>query len=186
MAVVYSGYTLYFASPEPLSTSDRGWTMVQGRDFIWGCQNGWMAPELLLPQHAAKAAFFRQIGRYRVAGRRFLAYGQPVGLVDHAQIVTEPWATGPACLPVVLGSTWRAADRALGVFLVNQLDTESAIDLALAPGEYGLEPGPTGYVVQRRGPDPDGAVETVRAGTVTRTEVLGPTEIRFLEIRRQG
>jgi hypothetical protein len=185
MAAVYSGYTLYFASPEALSTSDRGWAMVQGRDFLWGCQNGWMTPDLLRPEHAAKAAFLRQLGQYRVAGRDYLTYGQLVGLIDHPQTVTEPWAAATVTLPVVQGSIWRAGDGRLAVFLVNYLDTSSRIDLKVTPAQYGLQPGPAGYTVQRLGPDSETAPQAVCGMVVNRTETLGPTQIRFLEIRQQ-
>jgi hypothetical protein len=182
MTAVYSGYSLYFASPEPLDQSDRGWIMVQGRDFLWGCQNGWMGLELLQPEHAAKAAFFKQIGQYRVAGRKFLTYGELVGFLNHPQTLTENWATGPATLPVVQGSIWRAEDGSLGIFLVNYLDRESTMAFILDPREYGLAPGPSGYAVERVDPPSHRLLEILPGPPLARTETLGPTQIRFLTI----
>ncbi|MCE9613858.1 MAG: DUF6259 domain-containing protein [Lentisphaerae bacterium] len=186
MTAVYAGYSLYFASPEPLKTSDRGWIMIQGRDFLWGCQNGWMGPELLAPEHAAKAAFFKQIGQYRVLGRPFLTYGELVGFINHPETVTEPWATGPATLPIAQGAIWRAEDGSLGVFLVNYLDRDVPLTFTLDPAHYGLAPGRDGYRVRRV--DSAGAPvdEAPAAGARPRTETLGPTQIRLLEIRAAG
>lgn len=183
MAAVYAGYSLYFASPEPLKTSDRGWIMIQGRDFLWGCQNGWMGTDLLAPENAAKAAFLRQIGQYRVAGRAFLTYGELVGFIHHAETVTEPWASGPATLPIAQGSIWRAEDGSLGVFLVNYLDRDVTLAFALDPAQYGLAPGHEGYRVRRVDQGGGQAEERGTSRILKHSETLGPTEIRFLEVR---
>jgi len=68
--------------------------MAQGRAFLWGIQNGWMGFELFNPEHAKKAAYLKKVGKYRIAGKKFLTFGELVDLVNPTSdigTITEPW-----------------------------------------------------------------------------------------------
>lgn len=82
LPAVYSGYTIYFASPSWLDHGDRAFIMNQGRVFAWGCQNGWMGLDLLKPEHRQKLAYLKKIGAYRLAARKFLMYGELVDMLE--------------------------------------------------------------------------------------------------------
>ena len=71
LEVVYSGYTLFFASPCDYRKSDRYFRFAEGRPFLDGRQIGWMNTSFFAPERAAKAAFFKECARYRVAARKF-------------------------------------------------------------------------------------------------------------------
>ncbi len=195
MTAVYSGYSIYFSSPAWFQHGDRAWIMAQGRDFTWGCQNGWMSPsELLRPEHANKAAYLKQVGKYRVATKKFLTYGELVDLVEptnHIETVTEFWpdhSGNPknATLPSAQGAIWKAEDGSLGIFLVNYLNEENTIDFTIDPLEYGLAATREGtseaYRLTRIKPEGNYTEGTTPRGTIQRSETLGPWEIRVLEI----
>ncbi len=187
---VYSGYSLYFSSPAWFEHGDRSWIMVQGRDFLWGTQNGWMSMELMAPEHKNKAAFLKQVGKYRVAGRKFLTYGELVDLVqadNTLPTVTETWpdqSNNPreATLPAVQGAIWKAEDGTLGVFLVNYREEDTAIEFTVDPARYGLSEANGGYTVTEITPDSRMEAENISGDVISRKETLGPWEIRLLEI----
>jgi hypothetical protein len=195
LTAVYSGYASYFGTNTFFNYTDRAWIMREGRDFLWGCQNGWMSPgQLLSPGNAAKAAFLRQVGKYRVVGSEYLNYGELVGLVDHpSRTVTEPWPShdaGEVTLPAVQGSVWKAADGSLGVFLVNYDARPNTIRFELEPARQGLDSDGR-YAVTRIGAEGESQGRRTLVGPKLRLrESLGPREIRFLRVtsasQRQG
>ncbi len=167
LAAVYSGTNrVYFGTNTFLSYTDRAWIMREGRDFLWGTACGWFNPRVLLqPEHATKAQFLRKIGKMRVAGREYISYGELVGLIDHpSQTVTEEWPShgaGKVTLPSVQGSIWKARDGSLGIFLVNYLERESAIDIEVDTSRYNLD-----------------------LGVFNQEVILGPWEIRLIEVAK--
>ncbi|MBN2456172.1 MAG: hypothetical protein JXB29_06530 [Sedimentisphaerales bacterium] len=196
LAAVYGDYAIYMGSPASFRCTDRGWIMIQGRDFIWGCQNGWMGFDVFKPEHSNKAAYLKKIGKYRVAAKKFLTYGELVDTIEHTETVTEPWytrqapATGPyrgresrQTLPIIQGSIFKAEDDSLGIFLVNYLKKESTIDFCVEPSQYGIKSPSGKYVISRISPECNKIEGTVPAGIIKRMEMLGPWEIRVLEIK---
>lgn len=185
---VYSGYTLYFGTPADLNkNTDRGWIMHQGRSFIWGCQNGWMGFELFKPEYAKRASYLKEIGKYRVATKKFLTYGELVDVIGHSETVTEKWnawfTESTATLPVIQGAIWKAEDGSLGVFVVNYLEKEGVINLNIDPANYGLVSKSGKYTIARIRPDGN-RVESVRSvGTINRTVKLGSWGISVFEIK---
>lgn len=190
LGAVYSGYTIYFGTPASLNGNTvRGWNMFQGRSFLWGVQNGRMGPDLLSPQHAEKAAFLKNIGKYRVAGKKFLTFGEFVDVLSHSETVTENWDAGlsktTAVLPVIQGSLWKAEDGSLGVFLVNYLAEERTIDLNIDPRKYGIGTASSKYKITRISPDGNKAEPKKHMGTIKRTEKLGPSAISVFEVKEE-
>jgi hypothetical protein len=188
MQAVYSGYTLYlFSCYLSLGgNTDRGWKMLNGRSFIWGKQNGWVSFDILKPEYTSRAEYLKKIGKYRVATKKFLTYGELVDTIGYNETVTEIWdvkgTLSTAKLPAIQGAVWKAEDGSLGVFLVNYLDTEKNIDLDIDPRRYGLNSASGQFVVRQVNPEgnPDKAERLT--GALKRTEKLAPFDIRVLEI----
>lgn len=189
LSAVYSGYTSYFGTNTPFNYTDRAWIMREGRDFLWGSQNGWMHPgQLLAPENAVKAEFFRRIGKYRVAGGKFLTYGELVGFIDRPEATVQgEWPShgaGTVTLPAVQGSIWTANDGSVGIFLVNYLAEPQAIDLDLDLTPHGL-PVSIGRPLLLTSIGLEGErsdAGSVPNGILKRRESLHPWEIRLLEI----
>jgi hypothetical protein len=192
VTTVYNDYTKYFASNTSLDGTLRAFMMVEGRDFIWGSQLGWMGFELLDPANRDKAEYLRRLGQYREATRKFLTFGELVGPVNPklgVATITEQWRgwsgeAFPAELPAVMASLWRAQDGSIGLFVVN-LDT--------APQEFSYRihlqivdrPGwdETGVVMRRIAPEGTIPVYEAADGTIEDELTLDPGEILVLEGR---
>ena len=192
LPAVYSGYSIYFGSPAWFGHGDRAWIMAQGRDFLWAAQNGWMGFELFEAKHAKKAAYLKKVGKYRVAAKKFLTFGELVDLVEptnHIETITERWpdhANNPrdATLPSVQGSLWKAEDGTLGVFLANYLEKDNTIEFNVDPAKYAIARSAK-LEIARITPENRTVEGMVPYGPVNRSENLGPWEIRVLEIRRK-
>lgn len=189
MPAVYSGYTIYFASPHDLAATDRSFVMCQGRDFLWGCQNGWMGFDLLESRHVAKAEYLKKIGKYRVAGKKYLTYGELAGIVKPQNTVptaTEIWKNQGgqeenATIPGAMGTIWKSEDGSLAVFMANFLDSETTLAYSFNPGDYGMK-SRGGYRVMNVTPEGSYEEAKVSAGRFERTDHLGAREIRIIEI----
>ena len=189
MTAVYSGYTLYFSSPHPTNHGLRSFVMAQARDFIWGCQLGWMSPGM--PDDFKE--YFRMLGKLRVQTREFLTYGELVGElrpvsadVMNAGSCTElpeaialdtvtavwPWwgqiKTGT--LPAVMSTVWRAENGDLGLFIVNLSEQKRAFTYAYDPARFGLDAEELTYTQITV----DGAGESVR--------VEGGIQVKSIEL----
>jgi hypothetical protein len=164
--------------------------MAQGRAFLWGIQNGWMGFELFSPQHAKKAAYLKEVGKYRIVGKKFLTFGELVDLVEptnHINSITEPWpdhGNNPrnATLSSVQGSVWKAEDGSLGIFLANYLEKDNTIEFTINPVKYGVDVPTPGFAITQVKPDGNHLLRTALSGIISRTENLGPWELRLLEI----
>jgi len=176
LPAIYSGYTIYFASSEgALKTlSDSQWVMELGRDFLWGCQNGWFGFNLFRPENEAKKAYLRTLGKARVAGGKYLTYGELVGLFD------DGTRSDFRNTPFVEGSIWKGEDGSLGVVIANYKNQEGTVSYVMDPSVYGLDTG-NGYRSTRLHPDA-AAPLVLPAGVIRLEETLGPLEIRILEI----
>ena len=187
MEVVYSGYTLFFGSPcDYAGRSNRFFRWAQGEAMMDGRQNGWMTFGLFEPAYAAKADYFRQCGRYRVAAKKFLTYGQLLGPLEPSQPVPTFTEEGfgwqqkhSGTVAGAEGRLWKAEDGHLGVFLANYLDERVAFPYRIDPADFGLKGGE--YVLTELSPDGSKALARVK-GPVQRTEALGPGQIQVIEI----
>ena len=191
---VYSGYSLYFGSPAWFEHGDRAWIMAQGRAFLWGCQNGWMGFELFNPEHSKKADYLKRVGKYRIATRKFLTFGELVDIIkptNNVESITERWpdhGNNPrnATLPSIQGSIWKAEDGMLAVFLANYLEKENTVEFIIEPSRYGVKGASTGFAVTRISPEGNRSEGTVPQKTIKRIETLEGWEIRVLEIKEDS
>ncbi len=186
MQVVYSGYTLFFGSPCDYARSDRFFNFAQGQALIDGRQNGWIDLGLFKPEHAQKAEYFRQCGRYRVAGRKFLTCGRLLRPVEPTNVIptfTEDgfgWQTKhKGTVPCAEARLWQAEDGHLGVFMANYVGEQIPFSYNVDPAQFGLK----GSRFQLTEITPDGPVPTATvSGPLRRTEDLAPRKIKVIEI----
>ena len=145
MTAVYSGHTVYFSSPSAVNDELRAFCASQGRDWLWGCQLGWMGFELLAPENRAKAEYLRDLAKQRLAAAKFMVYGELLGEVKPLSDVPRiemTWNRGwgakgahRAVLPAAMATLWRAADGQLAVAMTNWDDSEHAFRYRLADGD---------------------------------------------------
>lgn len=186
MQVVYSGYTLLFGSPVDYTKSDTLFNFAQGQAFLDGKQIGWMSLGLFKPEYQAKADYFRQCARYRVASRKFLTYGrllqplEPVNPVPSFSDDNFGWSRkhrGTA--PIAEGRLWQAEDGHLGVLLANYGNEEVPFTWDVEPGQFGMKGG-KGKLIEIS-PDGNHSLEAF-AGRIRRTEKLPGRQLRVIEI----
>jgi hypothetical protein len=190
MPAVYSGYAVYIGSPTAPHITEQAFVAAQARAFTWGCQNGWMAPNLHRdPAHQGKMAYLKRIAQYHVAANKFFTYGELLNLLPPSApvgTVTVKWPDykamdQPVELPSVLGALWRAQDGHLGVVLCNITDEPAAYPYAVDAPAHGL-PASGAYRLEHSAPAGRSYIGEQPAGVVRRTENLAPREIRVLEI----
>jgi hypothetical protein len=186
MQVVYSGYTLFFASPCDYTLTDRFFRYAQGQALIDGRQNGWMHVDLFTEPYARKADYLRACARYRIAGSKFLTYGDLLGPIEPQKPVPTVEEDGfgwgvkrRAAIPAAEGRLWRSEDGRLGVFLVNYTGEPVPFHFRIDPAVHGVK----GARYALTEVSPDGAKPLGKAsGAVLRSELLAPAGIRLIEI----
>ncbi|MBR4170233.1 MAG: hypothetical protein IKR48_01120 [Kiritimatiellae bacterium] len=116
LPAVYSGYTVYFSSPQDSHDSLDSFCAMQGRDFLWGCQLGWNPPWILDAAHEGHRAFTVRLCRERLTHKQFFLEGELMG-----ELPTPPgfptvevnWHRKPSVscrMPAVMGTVWRDAE----------------------------------------------------------------------------
>ena len=149
LPAVYSGYTVYFGSPQSAKDSLDAFCAAQARDFLWGCQLGWNHEWILQPAHREKQQFQLELCRYRLAARAFMVEGQ---LLDELRPINEPplvthlWHRNQphtANLPTVMGTLWCDHSRErLAVAIVNTTDMAQAFAVRVEPERWLKNQGP--------------------------------------------
>jgi hypothetical protein len=183
LPAVYSGYTLYFTSPQEAQDDLDAFVMAQGRDFLWGCQLGWNGDWLLNPEHAAKLDFELALGRMHLAAKDFMVHGELLDEIRPLQplpVASSVWnrsSRHTASLAAVQGTLWRARDGRLAALLVNYTDRPVALSYEVRLGAGGPA---ADWLVQRLTPQGLAPWRQVRGPTVRRDEVLEGREIRAL------
>ena len=140
LPAVYSGYTVYFSSPQDAKDSLDAYCAMQGRDFLWGCQLGWNSGWPFNSKHKEHLAFTLRLCRERLAHKDFFVYGEILGEIQLCGALGEralpggtrscasiptiqgTWNRKPACgftLPAAMGTLWRARDGRRLACLVN-------------------------------------------------------------------
>jgi len=175
LPAVYSGYTMYFGSAEAaLGLSNEQWPIELGRDFLWGCQNGWFGFNLFNTENTQKKAYLRTLAQARVAGIKYLAEGELLGLIDdgsRSDYQDVPW---------LQGSIWKGEDGTLGIVIANYRTTPATLAMSFNPLHYALA-SPAGY--RRIQLHPAGSEPVaLPPGNIALNETLAPLEVRILAI----
>ena len=148
LPAVYSGYTIYFASPQSARDTEESFCVAQARDFLWGCQLGWNDPWILQEANRIKQQFQCELCRYRLAAKNFLVYGQlvdevhPSAAVQEAKLVWNRNTPHTARLPEVMGTVWRDGAGRMAVFVVNASGSPQTFSFQIAPERWLGERGP--------------------------------------------
>ena len=188
LPAVYSGYTIYFTSPQSGDDDLDAYAQAQGRDFLWGCQLGWNGTFMLAEPHREKLAFMLQASRLRVAAKKFMLFGRLLDEIRPTEPVppmTTTWnrrKPHPATLPSVMGTIWRSLDGELALAMVNTCGEPRTFAYTVNPRALLAKPGAS-WLVERL--TENGAMPTafVSDATIRRRETLAPREIRVLTIR---
>ena len=144
LPAVYSGYAVYFSSPQDANDSLDAYCAMQGRDFLWGCQLGWNSAWPFDAVHREHLDFTLRLCRERLAQKDFFVYGEllgelpleATGSTQTVPIVEGTWNRNPACnfkMPAAIGTLWRARDGRRLACLVNV--SGKAINIAWQPDE---------------------------------------------------
>ena len=111
-----------------------------------------------------------------MAGRKYLADGELVGLIDDGS------RSDYQDVPYVQGSVWKAEDGSLGVIIANCRAQTSSIACSLDPRDVGLRDS-VRYRCSKIHPAGGVAVD-LPAGMIAIHETLDPLEVRILAIAR--
>jgi hypothetical protein len=168
--------------------------MAEGRFFIWGYQPGWMPPWFMQPGHEKKAEYFKEIGKYRVATRKYLTYGELIDLIEPLNkipSVKEVWINQwgeekDAVIPSILGAVWKSENDDIAVFMVNLDQKIHEITYELNLEKYGVDvKNNAGFIVREIMPGKIFDLENINQSIIRRKEKLKPYEIKVLEFRRK-
>ena len=138
LPAIYSGYTIYFSSPQAGDDTLNAFCAAQGRDFLWGCQLGWNASWILDENHREKQKFQYELCKYRASARDFFLYGQlldDLSFENELPYIRHTWHRNWAhCanLPAVMGTIWQAPDGRNALFMVNVSAEEQAVSINLS------------------------------------------------------
>jgi hypothetical protein len=190
LPAVYSGYTLYFTSPQEAKDSLDAFVMAQGRDFLWGCQLGWMSNWLLNDAHRDKLDFLIRASQLRVAAQKFMVHGQllneirPTEPVPSMTVIWNRRNPHPATLPAAQGTLWRSMDGQLAAVFFNAADEPRELAWRVKPATWGVQG--QAWLVERLLPDGTVPTQASEGDTVVRRERLAPHEVRALILRPAG
>ncbi|MBN2449099.1 MAG: hypothetical protein JXR77_01840 [Lentisphaeria bacterium] len=187
LPAVYSGYTVYFTSPQAAEDDLDAFAAAQGRDFLWGCQLGWNGNWLLRPEHRDKLEFQLDLCQLRLAGREFMVFGEllgeiePLDPVPHHSVVWNRTERHTARTPQVRGTLWRSRHGRLGVFLVNAAAEPRRLRYDLTPARW-LPPAGQAWLIRRVSGQGTAPCQAVDGPLVHRDEILAAREARLLVI----
>lgn len=191
MTAVYSGYSLYFASNARCNPGLQPYAMIEGRDFIWGSQMGWMGFEDANPNE--RGNYLRDLVRLRHAALKYVVYGEVVGelrIPESVGTVTGAWHNWDgkpfdATLPAVMGNVWKGSDGSLGLLMANLSPDTKVFDYEVDTEKYGDLAGEGECLlltdIRKEGETPAGFSPT---RMLRRTEVLRPWQAKVLQITR--
>ena len=184
LQVVYSGYTLFYASRCDYRKSDRLFNFCVGQGFIDGKQIGWMDFDLFRPQYSNKVDYMRNCARYRMATKKYLTFGrlwEPVYPDNELPFFEEEFNGGGAHTgkaPVAEARLWQAEDGNIAIFIANYVDKQVEFSYSLDPAKYGLDAG--NFQVSEI--TPEGNHIIAESGkSISRTEILEPNKVKVIE-----
>jgi hypothetical protein len=142
LPAVYSGYTIYFTSPEAAHDTVDAFCAAQARDFLWGCQLGWNDPWILQEGNREKLRFQEKLCRLRLATKAFMVCGQLLGEVKASggvPVAAHVWnrrQPHEVRLPVVQTAVWSDGKGQLAVFVVNTSGEPQRVALDFDPAQW--------------------------------------------------
>jgi len=184
LQVVYSGYTLFYASRCDYRATDLLFNFCVGQGFIDGKQIGWMDFDLFRPEFSEKVDFMKQCAKYRMITKKYLTYGrlwEPVYPENEIAVFKEEFKGGGShtgTAPSAEARLWQAEDGSLAIFIANYVNSKTEFSYTIHPEKYGLPAG--NYQVRELSPDGNHAL-SIADGAISRTETLGPNKVKVIE-----
>ena len=189
LPAIYSGYTLYYASPQvPKDTLD-AFAMMQGRDFTFGCQLGWNRQWLLDKEQRPKFDFMLTASKLRVAAKKFMVFGQlvdevrPLKKVPPITITWNRRRPYTLTLPSAQGTIWRSrTGDEMAVAMFNGCGEKRELNYSIEPGKW-LSKKSENWIIKRL-KTTGGAISDakVQGSKIIRKEILAPYEVRIITI----
>jgi hypothetical protein len=184
LEVVYSGYTLFYASRCDYRKSDRLFNFCVGQGFIDGKQIGWMDFDLFRPHYSRKVEYMKNCARYRMVTKKYLTFGrlwEPVYPDNEVPFFEEEFIGGGAHTgkaPSAEARLWQAEDGNIAIFIANYVDEEVEFSYSLDPANYGLDAAS----FQVTEITPEGSRFIDKSGkSISRTEILEPNKVKVIE-----
>ncbi len=182
--VVYSGYTLFYASRCDYTGSDRLFNFAVGQGFIDGRQIGWMDFDLFRPKYSKKVDYMKNCAKYRMVAKKYLTYGrlwEPIYPDKPVPVFEEEFKGGGlhrGTAPCAEARLWQAEDGNIALFIANYVERQVEFSYTLDPEKYGLE-AENYRIVEIK---PEGNMEIAVSGkAISRTEVLAPNKVKVIE-----
>jgi hypothetical protein len=184
LQVVYSGYTLFYASRCDFRDSRLLFNFSVGQGFIDGKQIGWMDFDLFRPEFSEKLEFMKLCAKYRMETKKYLTFGrmwEPIYPDNEPGYFSQEFRggglhTGQA--PKAEARLWQAEDGSIAVFFANYVDEDISFSYSLNPEKYGLKAGK--YQVSEI--SPGGTTFLAETGkNISRTEKLKANSVKVIE-----
>jgi len=190
LPVIYSGYTIYYSSPQDPQDALDSFVAAQARDFLWGCQLGWNGTWMLEEQHRDKTQYLGKLCQYRLAAKDYLIYGElldEIRPIDPVPTSTSTWyrrARHTATLPAVMGTLWRARDGSLGMAIANLSNEPRRFAYRIDPRQWTVPDTRTaGWALSRLTPQGSTPWRIAEGDSVQQDEILSPREVRLITLR---
>ena len=184
LQVVYSGYTLFYASRCDFRKSDLLFNFCVGQGFIDGRQIGWMDFDLFRPQFSSKVEYMKNCARYRMATKKYLTFGrlwEPIYPDNDVPVFKEEFPGGglhTSKAPSAEARLWQAEDGKIAIFIANYVNEKIPFTYTIDPGKYGLDA--SSYQVTEISPEGNNPIS--KSGkTISRTEILEPNMVKVIE-----
>jgi len=184
LQVVYSGYTLFYASRCDFRKSEQLFNFCVGQGFIDGKQIGWMDFDLFRPEFKTKMEYLKNCARYRMVTKNYLTFGrlwEPIYPENKVPVFEEEFPgggihTGKA--PSAEARLWQAEDGRIAIFIANYVNQKTEFSYTIDPGKYGL----TASRFQVTEISPDGNIPVKKTGRkISGTEILEPGKVKVIE-----
>jgi hypothetical protein len=141
-AAIYSGYTTVMgrSTPDQAMADLRQFAILQGEQFLFGGQIGWMHDAIL--NHPQSAAYLRDLTRLRAQVRRYLHFGimlrpLPLQVSGDPITLTLSEAVSGKNRPVavtrdaVRNTVWQSPEGGIALLLLNEAEDARTITFAL-------------------------------------------------------
>jgi len=184
LEVVYSGYTLFYASRCDFTRSDRLFNFCVGQGFIDGRQIGWMNFDLFRPEYRKKVEYMKNCAKYRLVTKKYLTFGRlwaPVYPENDVPLFEEEFRGGgmhKGKVPSAEARLWQAEDGNLAIFIANYVDNDVEFSYTIDPHKYGLNA--EYYKVTEITPEGNHLLAPSEK-TISRTEILAPGKVKVIE-----
>ncbi len=185
LQVVYSGYTLFYASRCDFRKSKLLFNFCVGQGFIDGRQIGWMDFDLFRPQYSEKLEYMKNCAKYRMLTKKYIVFGrlwEPIYPDNEVPVFEEEFIGGGSHIgtaPSAEARLWQAEDGNLAIFIANYVNKEVTFLYTINPEKYGLDAA--NYQITEISPEGNKPISKT-GRTISRTEILGPNKVKVIEV----